>query len=151
VTTGIFTLVGVIVGGLLTGAVDLYIERRKRQALIFMAKRLVGDDLSTIVIHLDGLIERGTAPLSDEQRRAKFMPTSAWETHRETLAQKGAVSDDDWQELSSILHAVGSLRFMILELPPASPVPAHLMSGVREQRQLVADLHLAITDGPVDI
>jgi hypothetical protein len=43
-TAGFFALAGVIIGGLLTGAVDLYIEHRRSEAAIFKAKRLVGDE-----------------------------------------------------------------------------------------------------------
>jgi hypothetical protein len=139
----------VIIGGLLTGAVDLYIEHRKSEAAIFKAKRLVGDELSTIWLHLDGLIDHGTAPLSDEQHRTKFMPTTAWDTYKETLAQKGATSEAEWTGLSSVLHAVNTLRFMVFEHEPKTQLPAPLLQQIREQRWLVAENYEGITGSPI--
>jgi hypothetical protein len=58
---------------------------------VFKAKRLVSEELATIWIHLDGLVDRGTALLPGEERRLLFMPTRAWDTHKGTVAEKGGV------------------------------------------------------------
>ena len=69
-TAAIFGLIGVIVGVVVAGAVDLYMARRHEKAAVFKAKRLVGEELQTIWMHLDNAIEAGTTPqpLSDERR-----------------------------------------------------------------------------------
>jgi hypothetical protein len=57
VTAAIFGIVGVIVGGLLTGVVDLYVEHRKNKAAIFKAKRLICDELAAIWTHMGYAID----------------------------------------------------------------------------------------------
>jgi hypothetical protein len=71
-----------VVGAFVTGGVDLYMEHRREQAAIFKARRLVGEELQTIWIHLDNLIHNRTTPLGGEDRRARFMSTAAWESTR---------------------------------------------------------------------
>jgi hypothetical protein len=152
VTSAIFGLVGVIVGAVVTGAVDVFMEYRRKQGAVFKAKRLVGEELQTIWMHLDGLIDRGTTPmpLSDE-RRAAFMPTRAWDTFKETLAQKGVISNDDWVQLSTALHAVTSLRVMILDEPPRTPLPPELREHVYNERAIVAGLCASITGSSIPV
>jgi hypothetical protein len=135
VTTAIFGLVGVIVGAVVTGVVDLYMEHRRKVAAVFLAKRLVSDDLVTIWVHVDGLILSGRTPdRASPEARARFMPTAAWETHKETLGQKEVLTDDDWTSLSSVFHSVESLRVFVLEEPPNTPLSPDIRERVVEQR-----------------
>ena len=151
IVTGVFTLFGVIVGGLVTGAVDLHAQRKKRDAAIFQARRLVGQELSLIASHLDGLINRGKAPRRTGLAAEGFMPTTEWEAHKETLAQEEAVSDKVWEGLSTVLQAVGRLRLIVLELEPESPLPPDLQGNVREQRELVALLYSMFVGKPLEL
>ena len=43
----VFGLLGVLVGGLITGAVDLWLERHRQADSTALAKRLVADELHT--------------------------------------------------------------------------------------------------------
>jgi hypothetical protein len=152
VTTAIFGLVGVVVGAVVTGVVDLFVARQGRRASVFLARRLVGEELQTIWMHLDGLIASGHTPRTEsDERIARYMPTVAWEAHKETLAVKGALTDDEWIYVSSILHAVASLRLVILEQPPASTISADLRSKAEEQRGLVADVYETLTGADLDM
>jgi hypothetical protein len=47
------------------------------------------------------------------------------------------------------LSAVDTLRLMILEVTPEHPLARHIMSFIREQRQLVASLYQSLTGKPV--
>ena len=151
IVTGVFTLFGVIVGGLVTGAVDLHAQRKKRDAAIFQARRLVGQELSLIAIHLDGLIGRGKAPRRTGLAEQGLMPTTEWEAHKETLAQEDAASDDVWEALSIVLQAAGRLRLMVLELEPGSPLPPDLQGHVHEQREQVAVLYRMFMGKPLEV
>jgi hypothetical protein len=151
-TAAIFGLIGVVVGAIVTGAVDLFMEWRRKKAGVFLSKRLVGEELQTIWIHLDGLLASGATPRTDSaERRSRFMPTNAWEAHKGTLALKGVLNDDEWVWLSSVLHAVASLQLMIVELPPGAPLPAGSAEKITEQIEMVAQLYESLTGRELDM
>jgi hypothetical protein len=107
-----------------------------------LAKRLVAEELQTIAMHLDLLIQNGlTPPIENTERRLKFMPTTAWEANKETLAGKGVLSDDDWQSTAALFHAVANLRVVILDEPPGTKPGPTALQGIREQRILVGSLY----------
>jgi hypothetical protein len=151
-TIAIFGLVGVIVGAIVTGTVDLFIAWRRKKATVFLAKRLVSDELVTIWVHVDGLIaSRRTPQRESPEARVRFMPTSAWETHKETLAQKGVLTDDAWIGLSAALHSVETLRLFLLEEPPNSPLSPDIRQKAVEQREVVAANYESLTGRDIDM
>jgi hypothetical protein len=84
VTAAIFGLIGVVVGGLVTGGVDFLLDWRREGAEQKQAKRLVGDEVESIVTGLDHIVERGRLPgrLSTEEARMQFLPVSEWSQHK---------------------------------------------------------------------
>lgn len=86
-----------------------------------------------------------------DERRARFMPTEAWEAHKATLAQKGALSRDEWVALSSTLHAVGSLRLLVLDDTPGTPLSPEGLKGMAEQRVHLGDVYKLITGEPIGL
>jgi hypothetical protein len=132
--TAIFGLVGVVVGGLLTGGVELALERYRRSAQIKVAKRLVLDELHNIWTHLDLLDKGGLTPQAmPAEEQARFLPTTDWMTYREPLASGDALSDDEWIALSNLMRSAASLRTVLFALPPLSPLPAVVdIAGLRD-------------------
>jgi hypothetical protein len=117
-------------------------EWRRKRSVVFLAKRLVAEELQTIATHLELLITDGvTPPIESAERRMRFMPTSMWEANKQTLAAKNVMSDDDWLGTAALLHAVDSFRMVILEEPPGTQLSPQLQGRVREQRGLVGDTY----------
>jgi hypothetical protein len=59
VTTGLFVLAGILIGGLLTGVVNYVLERRREQAVGRVAVRLLEVELAIAGSALDQVVERG--------------------------------------------------------------------------------------------
>jgi hypothetical protein len=117
---------------------------------VFLAKRLVAEELQSIAMHLDLLLANGvTPPTESAERRAKFMPTATWETHKEVLAGKGVLSDDDWQATAALFHSVAGLRMVIVEEPAGTHLSADVMRGVQEQRAFVASVYETFEGRPL--
>lgn len=92
----IFGLVGVVIGGLLTGAVQLYVEHVRNHRALRMAARF-------LIEHWVGLMvwirrARSTEEDYEELMRIPFDLT-IWERYRELLTAH--LSYDDWATLSS--------------------------------------------------
>jgi hypothetical protein len=111
-----------------------------------VAKRLVADELHTVWTHVVMLRDNGRAPQRlDPESQARFLPTSAWLTYRETLAHPSVLSDAEWVAISSLFQAATSLRAVVLRLEPLSELPAQLdPAGFAE---VVADGYRQLT-GP---
>ena len=79
VTAAIFGLVGVTVGALLTGAFDLFFERRRARAAVRQATLLATSELEDAMGLLSEAAKRGRAP-------AILLATNIWGTYRAVLA-----------------------------------------------------------------
>lgn len=124
VTTGLFTLSGVVVGGLITGAVQVALEHRHQSSAIAIAKRLLIDELHNMWSHLEMVRDEGKAPQAlPDDVRSRFLPTSDWEKYRETLARPAALSDAQWVALSNFVQSVEALRMLLFSLAPRAPLP----------------------------
>jgi hypothetical protein len=131
VTAAIFGLIGVVVGGLITGGVDFLLERRREGAEHKQAKRLVGDEIDSIVTGLDLIVENARLPrrgLSDEERM-QFLPVGEWFQHKAALAL--ALSDDEWRFLSTFYYNVGGFRARAIDLGPGAEVDDDTIDLVR--------------------
>jgi hypothetical protein len=127
VTTGVFTLGGVVVGGLITGVVQLALERWHQSSAISIAKRLLIDELHNMWSHLEMVREEGRAPQAlPDDVRSRFLPTSDWEKYRETLARPAALTDAQWVALSNFVQSVEALRMLLFTLAPHAPLPPNV-------------------------
>jgi hypothetical protein len=83
VSAGVYALIGVIVGGLLSfgGQVALTWWQAKKagEAEWVVANRLISDELERLMRDLDDLLQEGKVPLN---RRDDFLSTSLWEELR---------------------------------------------------------------------
>jgi hypothetical protein len=131
-TAAIFGLVGVIVGAIVTGGVDLYMERRREDALTRRAKLLVGEQLHTAWVQLGLLVETGHTPnLINDEARARFLATDAWHTYKVELTRNGVLSADDWTALSTTMHNIETFRLVFLEQPHADAAAVELSGDDR--------------------
>jgi hypothetical protein len=59
VTTGVFVLAGVVVGGLVTGSVNYILERRREESSARVALRLLDVELAIAAACADWILEDG--------------------------------------------------------------------------------------------
>jgi hypothetical protein len=92
VTTGIFVLAGVLVGGLVTGAVNYVLERRREQASARVALRLLESELTNVGNAVETAIERSFwAPWNFARTR------QTWDEHRAEAAR--VLSNGEWDKV----------------------------------------------------
>jgi hypothetical protein len=93
----IFGLVGVIVGGLLTGGVQLWLEQRKEKRAVSRAKRLVQGELLNAILIYRSMYSTASKTWPYYPDPTTALPTSAWQEHRADLAS--VLDEQLWQEL----------------------------------------------------
>ena len=105
IATGLFSLGGVVVGGLLSTFTQLYLERKREQRAADRAKLLVAGEL----LHAELVLRSASKskkwpPVEDIDG---FLPTSAWRENRASLV--GKVEEDLWEQLvmTYALHEMG--------------------------------------------
>jgi hypothetical protein len=104
----IFSLVGVIVGGLLTGGVQAFQQRRTERAESRAAARLLSAELSEQHVFLDTLIKQASTSTNQD-----LPPISAWSEYRAIMARQ--LDDDPWTAVAgayvelSLFHAERAL------------------------------------------
>lgn len=103
-TTGVFTLGGVIVGGLLNSLVSLRLERRSDRRAARKALRLFGPQLTDAMWAIDRAIqakEWGKLPEAVEGRLAQ------WDEYAPVFAE------NQWEEWRRFLETVTELRYLV--------------------------------------
>jgi hypothetical protein len=93
-TGAIFSLIGVVVGGLLTAAIQAVQQGRSDRATARAASRLLSAELSEQHVFLDTLINQGTAIPTD----AELPAVSAWPEYRAVMARR--LDDETWQAVA---------------------------------------------------
>jgi hypothetical protein len=81
-TGAIFGLIGVVVGGLISGGLSLILEWRKERVAARVAARLIREDLLPVSLGIEDVFG-GRAWLRDPDRRSR---EQSWVEHRSRLA-----------------------------------------------------------------
>ncbi len=108
-TGAIFGLIGVIVGGLLTAAIQAVQQARSDRATARAASRLLSAELSEQHVFLDALVNQDAARPLDSELPA----VSAWPEYRAVMAR--LLEDESWQAVAgayvglSIFHSKRAL------------------------------------------
>jgi hypothetical protein len=110
--TAVFTLAGVIVGGLLTGAVQAFLQRRQERRALLVASRLILDEL----LWVQGVItEALTGGGSDVRAILSGKSLDAlWKEHRPVLAAE--LDQIKWTDVSVAVEGT-RLRVSASEAP----------------------------------
>jgi hypothetical protein len=108
----IFGLIGVLVGGLLTGASQWWQTHQARQLKKRAAARLVLEELAdtyaVVRAALGNSDETTAASALREDLDSGLLTDSAWKEHRPLLAEE--LPDDDWRVLADAYFEIRELR-----------------------------------------
>ncbi|MHB8641418.1 MAG: hypothetical protein ACYDA3_00805 [Gaiellaceae bacterium] len=137
-SSGLYALIGVLLGGGLTAAtqvfVGLFTTKRNDQREWKIAVRLVSEDLMRTMLELRGMVENGTTPFVPIDDR--FMSTQLWEQYRSVIARELPDSDqgeDFWTALAAINSTTShQLRPLLETLPPGTPLDPPLLDALRD-------------------
>jgi hypothetical protein len=91
----IFGLIGVVLGGLITGGTQMFLEWRREQRAVRRAKRLVKGELLQASMILRYFANSKIWPSSLDA--TSVLPTLAWQEHRAHLAD--VLNKDIWDQL----------------------------------------------------
>jgi hypothetical protein len=122
VTTGLFVLAGVVVGGLVTGTVNYGFESRRERARVAVAVRLLEAELILAAAQADLRLQDGEwSPWNFE---------SAHRTWREYRPDVARLPPDEWFAVSVAYFAIEQIEQRF------SNEPAGVKLGAEEQRAL---------------
>lgn len=131
-TTGLFVLAGVVTGGLLTGAVNYALERRRDRANARVAVRLLWAELLLAAASVDWRLEQGAWSPWDFESAHR-----AWNEHQSELAR--AVSMADFADVAVGFAAVGRAEATFAYKPVAARLDA-------DDRQALHDASKSLHD-----
>jgi hypothetical protein len=135
-TAAIFGLIGVVVGGLLNGAVTAWQARRTDASAARVGARLVDLELRQAALAL-AVLERAELTASETKSSRKFS-TTAWDKYQEVLAR--TLSDKDWQTIAAAYEIVtGSPGRKLASTIIADAEPTGAKSSRRSDAQIVSD------------
>lgn len=135
-TAAIFGLIGVVVGGLLNGAVTAWQTRRTDAFAARVGARLVDLELRQAALAL-AVLEDEEATASGEGASRKFS-AAAWDKYQEVLAR--TLSDEDGLTVSDAYDVVsGSPGRKLASAIIADAEPTSSESSRRSDAQVVAD------------
>ena len=146
------TLLAVLAGGAVTYIGQLLIEARRERsaheaekraasAELRTAIRLTMDELETVHLHQQLILDEGRYP-SNRDVIDRLMPTADWETHRGTLARE--LPDDQWESLARTMTSVASQRAIIKAGLEGEQIPEAVLIGARNGAALTADIYARI-------
>ena len=147
-SAAIFGLLGVVVGAVLTGGVDYVMARRQEKAELRQSTRLVADELHSLWLMVDLILERGQLPparLPGEEAERLFS-TDSWQAHKPVLAR--GLRQEQWRALATVYAAVESMRVVILRTPDL-PLDTEGSSALIEMRDQTAQLYTRLTGQPL--
>lgn len=121
----IFSLVGVVVGGLLTWGVQALQQRRTERAEARAAARLLSAELSEQHEFLDTLVKQASTTATRE-----LPPASAWREYRAVMARQ--LDNDSW---TAVAGAYGELNLFGSERALDPRALDHMVQDARKRLQ----------------
>jgi hypothetical protein len=134
VATGLFSLGGVALGAVLMPFTNLYLERKREQRAADRAKLLVAGELLQAELILRTASASAHWPPVEDMNA--FLPTSAWQENKSSLA--GKIDEDLWNELILAYALLESDRARFAaanRLPAGTPLAAREAKGLQQTSQ----------------
>jgi hypothetical protein len=137
-TAAIFGLVGVVVGAVLSGLTQWWLEARRERHRFGVARRIVGAEMHNLSTQLDQIAQVAAVPARQTQGSDRLLPSTAWDTHRDSLATH--LNDSDWWRTAMFYDSVWHLRRRLSESAPLSDLAPDELRTVRGLATAVANL-----------
>jgi hypothetical protein len=134
VLSAVFGLLGVLLGGLLTGAVTWRLERLQIQHATRASARLLGDSLARVGVAAEAI--RRTGKLKFLDRGSAEILLRDWEQHRERLA--GSLTVEEWNAVAECIVNVRELVGMADTLPPDAELHGPPIVNVSIEKAMLA-------------
>jgi hypothetical protein len=119
VSQGLFALGGVLLGGLLTGAVTYVLESKRERKAIRAAARVLIDAIKSPMINTQVLLEDGRWFVAPGDDARKHFSTELWEEHRQLLA--AGLSPDGWRAVSNAFRSLRGLGAIFAQRSSEDP------------------------------
>lgn len=132
-SSGLYALIGVLVGAFVSGGLQYLMTRRTEDADFKVGRRLVLDELERMLLELGRLRKFKTTPAVLAEG---FLDTSAWEEYRAVLARHipgGWRGEELWKGLARIESTAAlNLRPLIEAVSPGTPLLPELLQGIED-------------------
>jgi len=139
----IFSLIGVVLGGIITGGTQMFLERRRERRAVRRAKRLVGGELLHASMILRSLSDSKIWPSSPDA--TSVLPTSAWQEHRAHLAD--VLDEDLWNQLVTTYSRLEIVRVLAKDLLADAPLSDAMIESMKDTAIKLERLHRALGRG----
>jgi hypothetical protein len=151
-SSGVYALLGVLLGGLVTVGASWFQTWRTQRAEWLVANRLLTDELERLMVDLSLLIQHGVVP---PRQGEGFLDTSAWEQHSTVIARalpNNAKGDKFWRELSR-MHTVMAhhIRPWLREQPPGGQLPSEFIERLRPLFDSMGTAYKSLTGDETDV
>ena len=132
ILTAVFGIVGVIVGAIVTGGTQLFIDRRKEQRAVARAKRLVAGELlqARLILRVLHKAQRWPSP-----GVLALLSTDAWQEHSFYLS---LLDPTVWDNLVGLYAEFATLRVVASAFAPGDAIETGTLATMRS-----IDEHLA--------
>jgi len=120
-TEGLFALLGVVLGGVVTGGVTIVQEKRRSAAARRVAARILVEQLLLAGHKLNSIGSSGSWDFASEAERKRALSDAQWIQHRELFAQ--GLSAESWDRLSTAFHWLGRLNDVTGATSPGAEAP----------------------------
>lgn len=123
-TDAVFGLLGVLVGGAITGWTTYALERRRERAAARVAARLVREDLLPGVLLLEDVLTG-----VDSERSADLSPPEVWQAERTRLAL--VMPYEDYGAAAQAVYRYRQLLRYLASRPRDQPISEHISERER--------------------
>ncbi len=150
-SSGVYALLGVLLGGLVTVGANWFQAWRTARSEWLVASRLLTDELERLMVDLRLLVQNSTVPL---RPGTSFLDTSVWEEYRTVIARglPNPEGDRFWRELSRV-HSVLAhhVRPWLSDADPGAPLDLEFLDHLRRLFGSISAAYNALADTETEV
>lgn len=146
-TTGVFALVGVVIGALVSGIVQAYFELRRERSDVRQAQRLVAGELAQNYLRMAFMLERDSVPTGGVE--TMFLSDSAWREYGPTLARH-VKEEARFVALQAFMETVMTARDIVAGMEPGQSLPAGLREALETGREQCSASYALLTGKDIE-
>jgi hypothetical protein len=116
------------------------LERRREAREFRRVRRLVLEEVETIQMHLEMILDEGRAPT--HAPASELFPTAQWEENRRVLAE--SLSDAIWEPLPRYFHTLPRARELVTRAEPGAQLDEETRRLLNDSLELVRDISTSL-------